>query len=806
MDHQRILSRPRARRTVLPAMFGALLAPLTLAATAEAGPQRTWSFLTSGNGFGFQVYDTNQNKLTTFLDHPYRYTGPTQNPMDDGYPRRNLAYDVYFGVRGGSTNGWLSMPTSSGNAEYVDQTNIIHAPVTLGSINADSYFFSPFGVSGNVVIALLHAPGATDGFLELNFHMGGTFDAPDVNGESVTPVSGTTGAITETGPGGGAMVYVPLSAVEHTDCQNVYNKVAAGQDLGDSTSCSGNDIVPGFQAKLGSDGWMAVAIGFVENASDAATLAQTLSTWGNNRPPAQILSDAQMEWDTWRKPPPKGTALCTDDETKLWRQMEAVLRMGQVMEPYTSTRKNTGMILASLPPGEWHTGWVRDGTFSIVALSRAGHTTEAKAGLDFFMNAGPVGAYSSYVSNQSYRISVVRYYGNGQEQADYSGQTTPNVETDGWGMVLWAARQYVEASGDTAWLTSPTKLGPTVYQTLIDGIATPLENNLESNNIVKADSGIWEVHEANARHFAFTTMAAARGYCDLAALAKKIGKSSDASKYAALSKSIKQAFLASFVDQNGALGGSLEGIASNVYYDGSVAAAFTWNILPDFSGQTATATLNVLEQLKVASGGFERNNNNQSSYDENEWILVDFLISNALRRAGRGAEGDTYVQQVVAQAAANYYLLPELYNAIPANGAIGEYTGSIPMVGYGAGAYIMTMMDRSGLIEPNDCGDGMGVSLPIVTCGGSTSGSTTSGGGSSTVAGTGPGPGGSTSGPSGAGGAGANGSVPLYGQAACFCAAPGDRESRPEALALLCAVPAVIALRRRFRRADRASG
>ena len=30
------------------------------------------------------------------------------------------------------------------------------------------------------------------------------------------------------------------------------------------------------------------------------------------------------------------------------------------------------------------------------------------------------------------------------------------------------------------------------------------------------------------------------------------------------------------------------------------------------------------------------------------------------------------------------------------------------MVGYGGGAYVLTMMDRSGLIEPNDCGDGLG--------------------------------------------------------------------------------------------------
>src|SRR5260370_10966 len=128
--------------------------PLVLAASAaEAAPQRTWTYLTSGNGFGFQVYDTNKNKITTFLDHPYRYVAPNPAPMADGLPRRNLAFDLYFGLRGSGVAGWLNAPTSAGAQEYVDQTNIIHAPVTLGSINADSYFFSPFDFDGNFVVA-----------------------------------------------------------------------------------------------------------------------------------------------------------------------------------------------------------------------------------------------------------------------------------------------------------------------------------------------------------------------------------------------------------------------------------------------------------------------------------------------------------------------------------------------------------------------------------------------------------------------------------------------------------------------------
>ena len=33
----------------------------------------------------------------------------------------------------------------------------------------------------------------------------------------------------------------------------------------------------------------------------------------------------------------------------------------------------------------------------------------------------------------------------------------------------------------------------------------------------------------------------------------------------------------------------------------------------------------------------------------------------------------------------------------------GAYTGAIPMVGYGAGAYMMTLLERAGISEPRKC-------------------------------------------------------------------------------------------------------
>jgi len=536
------------------------------------------------------------------------------------------------------------------------------------------------------------------------------------NGEQVRPL--TDGALYETGPGGGVMVYVPLSTIDHADCQGAFGKIKSG--LGDATNCSGDDLAPGFQKQLDANGWMAVAIAYADAATGseqakATEVAASLRTWANARKPEQILADARAEWDAWRKPPPSGVGLCTKDELKLWRQSEAVLRMGQVREPNTATRKNHGMVLASLPPGEWHTGWVRDAMYAVVALARSGHAEEAKAALEFFLNAEPAGRYKSYVGNQDYRISLTRYYGSGEEEADWSN-SGPNIEIDGWGLFLWAARQYVDASGDSAWLGSTGRFG-VVYDVINNGVAKALEANLEPSGIAKADSSIWEIHQPG-KHYAYTTLAAIRGLCDMGALATRAAKP-DAAHYAMLADKGKQGLSALFLDTNGAIAGNVEGLANNKYDDGSVAEAFTWNLVGDYTSRTAKATLDLFGRLKVGSGGFKRNNDGLSAYDSNEWILVDLRISDSLRRAGRGSEADGYLATIVGKASANFYLLPELYNAVASDGAIGKYAGSIPMVGYGGGAYLLTIIDRAGVTEPNDCGDGKGVTaMPFVCPGG----------------------------------------------------------------------------------------
>jgi GH15 family glucan-1,4-alpha-glucosidase len=691
-------------------------------AGADTPSTRTWSYLTIGNGHGFQVFDTSTNRITQFLEHPYRYLRPNaQDPHAEGVGRRDLAYDTYFGLKAPGGAGWLAESSDVGEAEYVDEAGIIRAPATVGGVRADSYFFSPFGIERNVMVGVLHAPGATDGYALFNFHLGraGGWDGtePDASGESTRTLPG--GIVVESGPGGGAMIYVPVGGADSAGCQSVYFQGKAGQDLSGQATCNADDIAVGFQKKLDASGWMGFAAAFIEDAAQADSVAAEIVSWIGGRSPDVLLDDARQEWEGWRKPPPTGTTLCSEDEKKIWRTSEATLRMGQVREANGAGRMNHGMMLASLPTGPWHIGWVRDGTYSIVALARSGHLEEARMALDFFMNAEPVGKYLSYVRGPNYRISVTRYFGNGEEETDFNGDG-PNIELDGWGMVLWAARQYVEASGDVDWLASNTRDG-SVWDVLTTGVAVPLESNLETSGIVAADASIWEVHEAKKKHFAFTTLAAARGFCDMAALGKMAQRPETITKYQALEKVVREGFLGKFQDANGALAGSVEELADTSqrrYTDVAVAQAFAWNVLRDTTGNTAKQTLALLESLKVASGGYKRNDDGLSSYDDNEWVFADFAMSNAYRRAGSPLKADHIVANVVAKASSNRHLLPELYNAVASDGEIGVYTGAVPMVGYGAGAYLMAVLDRSGgpLTEPSHCGDDAVVTLPPNTC------------------------------------------------------------------------------------------
>lgn len=701
-------------KRTLPALGALIVATLVARPAHAVEPVASFRYLVTGNGFGFSVFDTSANAVKHFLERPYRFLRANpQNPDGEGIVRRNLAFDTYFGAKVGSTAGWLGgrAPSAVG---YVDQSNMIRSQVSLGGVTTETFFVSPFGFAGNGLVMLLKVtntgstPQPVTAYAIHNFKLGSAPnpDAPGDNGEAIA-WDGTVA--TETGPGGGAMIYAPIGSADIASCADTaYTSVAGGSGLTATPSCSGSDKKQAFQKDLGTiapgaSKWWGVALVFdAQGNGSAAASAWTAFLAGRT---ADVLyTDVLAEVEAWRKPPAAGLDAT---ETAIWRQSEIVLRMAQIREPYQESprRKSYGMVLASLPPGGWHTGWVRDATYALTAMARSGHVDMAKAGLQFFLDAD-AGKYPTFVNNaDGYRISTVRYYGDGEEEADYSGSPTRNIEIDGWGLFMWSARQYLDASNDSAWLAETTKKGDSVYDAIREGVAEPLVKNLETAGMAMADSSIWEVHHGNRQHFLYTTATAARGLCDMASIARRAGRTEDVERYRGLAEKAKATIPGAFIDSSKVLAGSLERLAQGANYrDGSTVEAITWDLI-GAKDPVAKATLDAMSYLVTPAGGYKRVEGSQDQYDTDEWILIDLRASAAFRRAERVEKADQLLAWVTAQASVNNDLLPELYNTRTSSGQIGAYSGSIPMVGYGAGAYQMTLLDRANAFEHADCGE-----------------------------------------------------------------------------------------------------
>lgn len=643
--------------------------------------------LATGNGFGYQIFDTSKNHLSGFLDHPYRYLRPSaEDPHKEGPERRNLLESFSQETEDGPLEA-----TQVQKIEFVEETNILR----VASTKNERYFYSPYGLNENVLITLVHFPEAPASSLttKIKFHLGAspkspmfwvtTMDVAKIPGEKIERQKMQKISYwVETGKGQGALVYLPLNPTTSASCLQ---------------TCAATDLQLTLKETPGP--WTGLAIIYVEKTDRVRAAVKAFQKWRADLPAQDLLQRSIADWRSWRKEPK--ASFKNESEKKIWRQSETVLRLSQVLEKNQIGRKNHGMLLASLPPGAWTTAWVRDGSYASAALSRMGHYEEARKSLNFFLEADPVGKYSNFVGGQKYRISLTRYFGNGEEEADYANQATPNIETDGWGLTLWAARQYVTFSGDIGWLKSKTSHG-VVYDVLKNGIVIPLESQIESDSfIMKPDSSIWEVHQQNAKHYLYTTMTAARGLCDFAALAHKLGKEADHKKYSRLSEKIREAILKKFLSSEKFLLGAVERSPESDM-DGSTLEAFTWGILPSNTDEVASKTIKNLEKLKTPSGGYKRMAS-LAQWELNEWFFIGARMANALWLNNRQQDGDKIFEMLVNRAAKNYFLIPEMYNSVKENGPLEEYAGSVPMSGYGAGIYVMSLLDRSGLKENQAC-------------------------------------------------------------------------------------------------------
>lgn len=661
------------------------------AIVAAAAPHSSFHQLVTSNGHTAVIYDASQSKLTGFREHLYRDVGP-------GSPVRELAWDAYFGLRLGGTGSWLT-GAGAPQARYLPGTGIIEAVQQQGAIEATTYLFAPFDLAAPAAAMLLRikntgasALGPGDSAFSIhNFHLG---DGPNQTAGERIDWDSARNVFVERGQSGRAMVFRPLAAPARHGAtpDNPYPRVLAGQDLIDTAS-SGvvDDAVSGFQWSLeglapGAERWFGVAFAYHPFGDDRA-LSAALEGWAGSLGPTELLAREQAGWAAWSAKTVEPAGLSAD-ERAVFHQQLAVLRMAQVREPNdpTSDYRPHGQLLASLPPGGWNITWVRDASVAIRALARAGHLEEAGDALAFFLNAQP-GNYlccdrggGPYVG-APYQISVCRYYGKGAEESDENADG-PNLEWDGFGMFLDALDSYERAGGEPSLVEAR-------WAVVSEKIGDVLESLVEGGGLLRADSSIWESHWENGgrQHWAWSNIYGVVGLRAAAALAERHGRSEAALRYRRAAENLAKAFAGQLVEANSFLRGRAD--PTDKPEDASVVEAFLRAVLPG-DGPVAVATLRRLtDALKVPAGHGFRRNLGPSEYDAREWIFVDLLMAGALRRVGRAAEADALLSWVTAQARANYDLIPENFDPTTA-----DYAGAVPMVGFGAGAYVRALFER----------------------------------------------------------------------------------------------------------------
>ncbi len=371
------------------------------------------------------------------------------------------------------------------------------------------------------------------------------------------------------------------------------------------------------------------------------------------------------------------------DERNLYEQSITILKMGQVSQ-HEIFEKSRGQILASLLPGSWNIGWVRDGVYSTLALNELKLFNEAKYSLSFFLNAD-AGYYKHFVWKDSvdygvksdYQISVCRYFGMGKEEADFN-DNGPNIELDGFGLFLVAFSDYINKSGDLQFLNQ-------YYEKVSKLIADPILTFVDSKNIIGKESGPWEIH-LPGKQFVWTAAVSSAGLRDFAKVLKK-NNYSEYQKYFDCAEKLSNGIKQNFVYDNKTLKGfyAAQSPKEQEFYDGGTIEAFTQNVLKDKSFFTSYYN-DYAENLRISKRrGFSRLNN-PDWYTISDWPFLDLRIAIALNNYGMRKPAKQLIDWITNYSKLNYNLIAELYNYDDEN-----YGGSIPMVGYGAGAYILTL-------------------------------------------------------------------------------------------------------------------
>lgn len=615
------------------------------------------SNLVTGNGFGFAVVSPNTATVTKFYAHPYSFARPDpQNPLSEGIETANFI----------SSLGWSGRGAHNASAEYEDDSNVIHVRTSAG----EGLFFMPFGLRRTALIVSWNpnSADASRGGLHVEWNR-------PLSSQKLVRVFGTEMHLLKFEGIEESLLLIPLGPARHGTTQDQ-------PPMATSTA------------------WALISI---ESDNDLDATAREFNHWRAGLAPQALAQREVAELERWRVKP--AVHFTGDKERHLWRQSEVFLRMAQCREPNHPGWYGNGLIVASLPDGAWFMPWVRDMAYAAVALARMGHRDEARAALLAYFNARPTGKMRAETGGADYQISVVRYFGDGAEEPFFTNEGNTNIEFDNWGLALWVLGEYLHRYNDEALLGASTYRGR-LYESARDYVVKPLLANTEKYDqglIIDADTSIWEEHQKDKKHFAFSTAMAIVGLRDFAEIARreadKTTQVDTLNKVALLQKGFDAAFV-----RDGKLRGTLEpGVKNDI--DGALLPIINFGIVTDPA--IVHDTIERMKLLKVSSGGYRRVRSTYTDpsiyeywYERQEFLFVDFSLAEVYRRLGRTAGAAAILKRIVDKSAADHNVIPEMYVSLPCKlfpGNIGDPTGAMPMVGYGAGVYVLDLLQRAEL-------------------------------------------------------------------------------------------------------------
>lgn len=648
---------------------------LLLPAVSFAAVTRSYNFLPFSNGLGAAVYQAKEGsaKLLYLYDHIYK--AYKQGQASQSLLRKNLQ----FGLNG----MWLE-DAKLVSAEYVTGTGIVKAVKTMGTLVVTEYYFMPMNADGRIFVSVLEVSntgGAAQACAAYYYNDVG-IGGPTAK-ENVTADNGLYTETRATGSTGYSWMMFPAGAqyVQYLPGELMTNGIKkAPMPITASVLSNGKQVAgivqfPAVTLAAGTVKRYVVVTALADRGKEAPAAAAVRALAAADG--AKLLADETAAWTKWHSVEtlPAGLA---PDEKRLFLQSMAILRMGQCREAGSSC----GQILASMPPGEWNISWPRDGAYSIVALVRSGHTAEAKAALEFMLNAPNGNFTQTNFVGVPYKISVCRYWGGGGEESDLNG-SGPNLEWDDFGLFLWAFSEYVKKSGDTAFLTQWYPVAKTLVADVLVHLMTP-------DGYLVRDSSIWERHwepQGNPdgrKFFAYSTINAWNG---LLKFSQVCPSDSDKAYYKQMAAKVKAGFLANFLS-DGIVVSSLEEKAKgpNFFMDAAGVEAINHGLVDSDVAKTTLAAYEKFLKMKNSPGFFR--NDDGTWYDKQEWVMIDLRVASAYVKQGNLTRAKELYRWVVDNAAANFYLIPELLEE--SNNA---FKGAIPMCGFGAGAFIITSYD-----------------------------------------------------------------------------------------------------------------